>query len=95
MSTPNNKPEKPTPVCFAIEKSILARVDAVASANGINRSELVRAALFKEIAIQEALIASKVNPATAGSSYFVYSPKPKVDKLKVERMKQLLDSIAK
>jgi metal-responsive CopG/Arc/MetJ family transcriptional regulator len=89
------KPEKPTPVCFIIEKTYLDKVDAIATANGVNRSEFFRAALFKEIAIQEAVLASRVNPALLGSSYYVYVPKPKVDKLKVEKMKQLLDSLSK
>jgi hypothetical protein len=89
------KTEKPTPVCFVIEKTTLDRIDTIATANGVNRSELFRAALFKEIAIQEAVLAQKANPAFVGSSYYVYAPKPKVDKFKVEKMKQLLDSITK
>ena len=93
MITP--KPDKPTPVCFVVEKSDLNRVDALATANGVNRSEFFRAALFKEIAIQEAILASKINPAILGSSYYVYTPKPSIDKMKVKKMKQLLDSLDK
>lgn len=65
------------PVCIALNKELLARLDAVATANGVKRSEIVRAAIFQEVAVQEAIITAKALPSAVGRSYIAH--KPKVD----------------
>ena len=64
-------------MCVVLSKELLDRLDAVATANGVFRSDVVRAAIFQEVAVQEAIITAKALPSAVGRSYIAH--KPKVD----------------
>ena len=75
-------------MCALLSKEMMDRLDAVASANGVFRSDVVRAAIFKEIVVQEAIITTKAKASDVGSAYYV--PKTQID-----TSKQLARSIAR
>jgi len=76
------------PMCVVLHKELLARLDAVATANGVTRSDVVRAAIFQEVAVQEAIISAKAKASDVGRSYIAQKPK-------VDNGKQLAKSIEK
>jgi hypothetical protein len=76
------------PMCVVLTKELLDRLDAVATANGVFRSDVVRAAIFQEVAVQEAIITTKAKASDVGRAYYV--PKAQID-----TSKQLARSIAR
>jgi metal-responsive CopG/Arc/MetJ family transcriptional regulator len=75
-------------MCIALNKELLARLDAVATANGVTRSDIVRAAIFQEVAVQEAILSAKAKASDVGRSYIA-------QKTKVDEGKKLAKSIEK
>lgn len=89
------KPVQPKPICVAIESAYLSRIDAIATSNKVTRSEVIRAAIFKELAVQEALIASKTKGNLVGCGYEPNaSVKPKASPA-LAQLKRLVDELSK
>ena len=58
-----------TPVCVALEKADVERVDAIAKHLGITRSDVFRAGVLKEVILQEGIKNEKYKPNQFGASY--------------------------